>query len=188
VLIGVAAVVAGWRLAEWFRAWRASRSSISRLPAAPWFALLLLWLGVVFMLNWWPLHFSRHATDFSKDVEGLPLIGIRRMALAPFVEYYWGSKYEALQQWALKAFTFVPLGILLTLGPRGKVLRTKWQVFGCALAIAGMIQLGRYFLPTRTPSLTDSLIEAAGAVAAFSLSCYVLDLMGRDWVLSRRSA
>ena len=58
--------------------------------------LWLAWVGAVAYLNWQPFDFTVDPARFATDAKHLPSVGMRHMALAPFVDYYWGDKYHAL--------------------------------------------------------------------------------------------
>jgi VanZ family protein len=188
VVLGTAMVLAGWRLGQAWQthglpalAWAVAPSAAARNR---WFLALLAWLVLVLAVNWWPFQFTTDAERFTMDSEDLPLLGLRRMALAPFVDYYWGSKYQALNQFAIKALLFFPLGAWLAFRPGGE-RGGPWQAVGIALAVASLVQLGRYFLPARFPSMTDALIESGAAGAGFLLGRHWRRLLENNWALPR---
>ena len=85
---------------------------------------------------------------FRADSHVFPLHGLRRFSWLPVVDYYWGNKYNALDQFFRKAFSFMPFGVLVALGQRqlyqaGMV----WTVLLSAFAIGAFHrEWGRYFL------------------------------------------
>lgn len=94
---------------------------------------------------------------------GIHVLGPATICNAPFVDYYWGSKYNALDQFVRKGVSFLPLGVLFALAGR-EIFATgrAYRVVAAAIAIGLVVEAGRYFLPTRSPSLTDVVIGCGG--------------------------
>jgi VanZ family protein len=169
VITGAVAVYLGWRLARACRAYFGRVAGQFRLafpsgsPARAdvwrslgWGSAFVLWLAVVLYLNWRPFDF-----DF-----GLP--GLARMSWIPVANYYWSSKYQVFDLFVTKSLTFVPLGVALAL--RLRDLYERWaalRVVLLAFAVTVLIEAGQLYLPTRTPGVTDMLIETAGAWLGF---------------------
>lgn len=133
--------------------------------------LLIGWGMLVFFLYWRPLNFTTNAAAFAGDPEELPMYGFRRMGLAPFVDYYWGSKYSALDNFVRKALAFVPLGVLMAW--KEGVLFRPWattRLLAVAATMALALQVGRYFLPGHSPSTTDILIFTIGAWLGYRIT------------------
>lgn len=136
-----------------------------------WYAL---WLAAVVFAFWYPFDFSKKPSDFVKDQEDFGQYGLRRMALAPFADYYWGNKYSALNQFTLKALSFMPLGILVALSMRSVVSRrAALGVVLAAIPIAVILEIGRYFLPDHSCSVTDVIIATFGAWLGLRLTQHI---------------
>jgi VanZ family protein len=137
-------------------------------------AIVLSWFGLVLYFNWRPFNFTTDPVQFASDAENLDLYGWRRMAFAPFVDYYWGNKYNALDQFLRKGISFVPLGAFLALAS-SMIYSTGGtrRVLIASLLVGAVVETGRYFLPDRNPSVTDLLISCAGAIAGFLFFRYV---------------
>jgi glycopeptide antibiotics resistance protein len=190
VFVGTAAVLGGWLLVREIRRIlqrnqrvNPSRPNRIRLTlaatvgsgiSAPWpRALLIVWAVAVVAINWQPFDFTTDIRRFDLDGiltdEDTPLFGVRRMAWAPFIDYYWASRYDAIDQFLRRTVSFAPLGILIALASRAPDRRsTKLKVFGIALVVSLVIEIGQYFIPDRHPSTTDLLIQVAGALMGFS--------------------
>jgi VanZ family protein len=175
--LGTLLVLAGWRLGvAWNAGWRSTRARPAgdRVTArGGWRAAFLVWLGLVHLGSWWPFDFTTDPTRFASDQEELPALGLRRISLAPFVDYYWGSKYEALQQFALKGLMFAPLGALMAFRPWAAPRSGLREVVTVGVVVATLVQLGRYFIPERTPSVTDALLQSGAACGGFLVGRHI---------------
>jgi glycopeptide antibiotics resistance protein len=186
ILTGTLAVWLGWQVGEivcyawsvyqWKKATSGARrpglASSAWLKAA-WVCAFLGWLLTVIWLNWRPWNFTTEPARFAADSEDMELYGLRRMALLPFADYYWGSKYNALDQIAKKGASFLPLGVLLAFGRPGAGSRTIGSTVLAAALLAGVVETGRYFLPAHVPSVTDMVIECTAAVLGFLVVRYL---------------
>jgi VanZ family protein len=191
ILTGTAAVWLGGQAAlAWRRHQARSRSGF--VPAAPRGALTLpvaallfvTWLAGVLYINWKPFDFTADPARFTSESEDLPTHGLRAMSLLPLVDYYWGSKYQALDQFVRKTVSFLPLGILAALVlPHLFAPGAAWRVFGAALLLAAVVETGRYFLPSRGPSVTDLFIQCFGACLGFLLTRHVRVILWGESVL-----
>src|SRR4029079_12589831 len=94
-------------------------------------------------IYWHPFDFTLDPARFAADSEEFPVFGLRRMSLAPFVDYYWGSKYDALDLFIRKGMSFLPAGVLVALSARTvfQPAAARFAV-GIALAIASMLEVG----------------------------------------------
>jgi VanZ family protein len=195
IVTGTAAVWLGWRSGEWFlAAWRSAltRSGSGAFAAGPdrkgrpavWATLFLAWFGGVIYLNWQPFNFTTDPAQFTEGPEEVAVWGIRRMAWLPLVDYYWGSKYQALDQFLKKSLAFLPLGLLCALASN-RVYRPRaaLAVAAVALLAALVIEAGRYFLPSRTASVTDVLIQGFGAWLGFKLTQHLRALLWAECAL-----
>jgi glycopeptide antibiotics resistance protein len=170
VVTGMVGVYFGWRIGlALLRRSAGAQSAQSFLTAYPvLFTGFVIWLLTVVYVFWNPFDFTTDPTRFASDPEDFAVVGFRRLHLAPFADYYWGSKYNALDQFARKALSFLPLGVVVALSLRNLFSRAAgvWTVL-LAFAVAVPLEIGRYFLPTRTPSTTDVIIACAGAWLGF---------------------
>jgi len=185
VFTGMIGVAIGAALATWARrTWVAQPvQPVNRRVGLAWLPLFGAWLLVVLYLNWRPFDFTADARRF-QDAAELPAWGLRRFSIAPFVDYYWGSKYNALDQFIRKALSFVPLGVLCGLAARGLYSAGgSRRVVVAAAAIGVVIEIGRYFLPHRQPSVTDILIACSGALAGYLAMQHVRAAIWADGAL-----
>jgi VanZ family protein len=174
IFTGTVAVAGGWLTARVFQeSWRASslatESSSDFWNRRPWLAVLfVIWLAAVSYYNWRPFDFTTMPSSFADDMEDLPQHGMRRFSWLPVVEYYWSNKYEVLDQFFKKTFAFVPLGVLTSLFLHRRYRPgSAWPAVLAALAVGVALHVGRYFLPTRVPSVTDILLGCFGAWLGF---------------------
>jgi len=155
VLVAALAVLLGWALCVVPAALVASqpRGSETRplIAALDRRWLLAGWVGVLLLLNWLPF-------DVRWDVPWA-LERLQTMSAVPFADYQQASPYQAFDQALHRVLIFVPLGALLAslLGRRGYLV----IVLAALLALA--IEAGQALLPDRYPSVTDVLLETAGA-------------------------
>jgi VanZ family protein len=185
LVTGTAAMLLGWSLvgevrrAGWVR---------SRVPLGGWvigWVVFAVWGSVLVVASWQPFHFTTVAAEF-RDAdpeltdENTEVFGLRRWAWAPLLDYYWGSRYQALDQFVRRSLSFLPLGVLVALG-RG---RREWLgaevTVLVALALGVMIETGQYFIPERHPSTTDVLIEVLGAWLGFALTRHAVHALEPD--------
>jgi glycopeptide antibiotics resistance protein len=178
ILTGTAAILLGWRLTRSMRgSWGAGRAwiprfliSVRRLKGSVvWVVLFCIWYGALVLINWQPFDFTtdpaRFATaDGELTDENTTVWGRRRMSWAPLVDYYWGSKYNALDQFVRKILSFVPMGIPMQLMRRdGSQPMSGLRGVLLALLLGLVIESGQYFIPSRHPSTSDLLLECCGA-------------------------
>jgi glycopeptide antibiotics resistance protein len=174
VITGMVGILVGWRMGRRLSAsiqfapmaLKKLSTAIGRLLPL----LFLVWLATVVYVYWRPFNFTTDPSQFGTDRDELQDFGFRRLTLAPFVDYYWGSKYNALDQFVRKALAFLPLGILIALSLRDLYRRgvAYWTVL-IAFVIATGLEVGRYFLPSRSPSTTDIMIACGGAWVGFQI-------------------
>lgn len=171
VATGAGGVLLGWRLARGvgLPAWVGAHTRrLARRAPDAWAMTAVVWFAAVAAVNWQPFDFSADPARFREDGEltdeQTAVVGLRRLAWAPLVDYYWSSKYNAADQFLKKTAAFVPLGVLLGLH------RRFGRPGGAALAalvalLAGLaIEAGQYFIPARHPSTTDLLLAVLGAL------------------------
>jgi glycopeptide antibiotics resistance protein len=195
VITGTLAVMLGWQTG-WvcFNAWRVAlaRSSenffaVEPAPKSRGFllaALFLAWFGGALYLNWTPFNFTADPAKFTDGPEELPIHGLRRMSFLPIVDYYWGSKYQALDQFLKKSSLFLPLGILWAFASARIYRRGAVPALLLVAFIAGIaIEAGRYFLPGHSASVTDILLQCVGAWLGFRLTQHVRALFWAESAL-----
>jgi glycopeptide antibiotics resistance protein len=202
IVTGTAAILLGWGLARNFwahsvpaRAW-ISRPRVDRrgveVPVM-WMLLFCVWLGAMFLINWQPFDFTTDPARFA-DTDGFltdentSVYAWRRMAWAPLADYYWGSKYNAIDQFLQKSLSFAPLGIIMAFAlRRGERPSGSPLVVFVALVVSLAIEAGQFFIPARHPSTTDLLIESFGAWLGFAAARHVAAALRADAGPSGRS-
>jgi VanZ family protein len=113
--------------------------------------LLAGWVGVLLLIDWLPFDVR---WDMPWAVERLHSVSV-----VPFADYQETSPYQAFDQALHRLLIFAPLGALLASLLEGR--RHLVVVLAAFLALA--IEVGQAFLPDRYPSVTDVLLETAGA-------------------------
>jgi glycopeptide antibiotics resistance protein len=190
VLTGTTAILGGWWLVRALSepemaagpgaravrsAWDTLHRRLGRLGAPTWVGLALAWALVVALANWQPFDFTLDPARFQDSDadfsdESTAVAGLRRMSWAPFVDYYWGSRYQALDQFVLRSASFAPLGICLALAFGRRERSGEVVTLLAGLALAALVEFGQYFIPERHPSVTDLLIEVLGAWLGYRLA------------------
>jgi len=190
IVTGTAAVVAGsaagqafqqsWR--RWSNRTKAGSQLASWRPLLP--LLFVVWFAAVAYFNWRPFDFTTNPARFADDLEDLPQHGLRRFSWLPVVDYYWSPKYEVLDQFFKKTFAFVLFGFLtsLALHPHYRP-GSAWPAVLAALALGGLFQIGRYYLPGRGPSVTDVGLGCIGAWLGFTLSQHLRAILWAERAL-----
>ncbi len=136
---------------------------------APWLwtAGLLLILGVLAVVFWYPFDFR---TDWS-FVQGR----VAALPSAPLTAYYYGTEFRAVTEVLHKVGFFLPLGAWLAVGMQA--VRRRYPVpepllHGAALLIvaatAAGIELIQLFLPTKNVDPTDWVLETFGGIAGYA--------------------
>jgi VanZ family protein len=177
IVTGTAAVLAGaWVGRLYWEHGRALATTSGRPPAGfvdqALVGALVAWAVLLAAANWWPLDFTADPGRFPPPPDDQPVHGLRHMYVLPLVDYYWGSKYQALDQFVKRLAAFAPLGGLcalrLTLGPPRP--HPYWMVWCIALLVPLAVEAGKYFLPSHTPSVTNALIGSAAVWTGFMLT------------------
>lgn len=106
------------------------------------------------------------------------------MSWLPLVEYYWESKYNALDQFLKKILSFLPLGVLAAFASRRLYSRRPVRpLLVAAFGVAAVIEAGQYFLPLRFLSTTDLLVECGGAWLGFLLAQHIRAVLWAEMTL-----
>ena len=87
----------------------------------------------------------------------------------PLVDLYAGSDYHAFDEVLRKTVLFLPLGALLVPVSSAKGRRGLWRALLVGFLLACLFEAGQLFVPDRTCSVSDVLIETSGAVLGFVL-------------------
>jgi glycopeptide antibiotics resistance protein len=112
--------------------------------------------------------------------------------LVPMVDLQSGADYEAFDQVVRKTLLFLPLGALLVPSPLPLSLRRAggrgegaakgrtgvWRALLVGLLLSCFFEAGQLFIPDRTCSTSDVLIETIGTVLGFVLFRRLLLLLG----------
>jgi glycopeptide antibiotics resistance protein len=195
LLTGTAGVLFGWWSGHAF--WNSLSETASRpgmfLPAAPasrprlaglFGVCLLAWLAAVVYFNWQPFDFTANPAPWAGDTDELAATGGVRVVWLPLTEYYWGSKYNALDQFLRKMVSFLPLGVLFALRLRSLYQPgAVWPMLLVALVAAVVLEAGQYFLPARVASVTDVLLECGGAWIGFKVTRHLRALLWAERTL-----
>jgi glycopeptide antibiotics resistance protein len=188
LLTGVAAILLGWwlvhgraasELRETGAAWC---RRVSHWGPAPWLGLAALWALLLALVYWQPFHFTVDPSAFDQagadwTDEDTGLWGLRRFSWAPFVDYYWGSRYQALDQLLWRTLAFAPLGMLLAPAWGDRARRGAWTTVLAALVVSVLLGLGQYFIPERHPSTTSVLIQLGAAWLGYQLARHAMEVL-----------
>ncbi|CAN5590705.1 hypothetical protein BH10PLA2_BH10PLA2_30110 [soil metagenome] len=167
-LVGTVAGVAGWVFTVVHLRLSATdedetASSLDRLanygrPSL----ILLLWLLIVFYVGWQPYDFLTNK-DFLAERQ-------HQFTWIPFGDYRLQSEFVAFEQALHKTLLFVPLGAILaaTWSSIDRRLVSLIALF-LAFMVASAVEVGQFYLPSHTASVTDVLIEMVGT----SLGCFI---------------
>lgn len=210
---GAAAVLLGWWLARVLAdrgdarrlgglpihdAWAAARRRIGLWGPARWGLLAVAWGGLLALASWYPFDFTADPSRFrdaDPDLtdEQTSIFLVRRMSWAPFVDYYWGSRYNALDNFLRRSLAAAPIGALIALAcGRRERIGGAATVLG-TLLLGVLIEAGQFFIPDRHPGTSDVLIHAFGAWLGFRLTRHVAHALdagpeavdpGRGWSMA----
>jgi VanZ family protein len=117
--------------------------------------LLAGYVGVLVLLNWLPFDVR---WDLPWALERLGSI-----SWVPLADYQEVSPYQAFDQALHRVLVFMPLGALLASLLNYSRPEALVGVLAALLALA--IEIGQAFLPDRYPSVSDVILETAGACA-----------------------
>ena len=164
-----AAIGAGmgtWLSGHWAgQARKATRAGIaSRSQDWLWLCFLLLWIGLLAAIFWYPFDFQTGRAFITERLQSLNRV--------PFETYYYGTEYRAVTEVLHKVGFFIPLGLLLALGV-AQIRHYFWrQIAGWgALIVIGLvafgIELGQLFLPGKFADITDWALEFLGGLTGY---------------------
>lgn len=133
---------------------------VGRRPAwRPW---LLLWAAAALCIFWYPFNFG--FGDSSLAARWNDALRV------PFVTYYAGTEFHALNELLRKSLVFLPGGLLWAgwaaqRSAGDAAQRRRWHRRGAVLALllALLVEGGQLALPGKVADFTDALLEAAGA-------------------------
>lgn len=157
---------------------RRLRDRLAGWGRGPWLVLLVVWMVVLLLLSWQPYEFHFRPSKFLRSDpdlsdEDTPVYWLRRMSFFPLADYYYGSRYQTLDQFLRRGLSFLPLGVL------GAILFPKRRRFGLVVTVGfglvfgTVIELGQYFIPQRHPGVTDLCIHLFAAWLGFMLASHV---------------
>jgi VanZ family protein len=123
-------------------------------------AALVVWLVAVAFLNWHPFDFSFDLRRAAQRLNDVPFI--------PFVDYWGGNYFNALDQIISRLAVYVPVGMILPLAMGWKTTKATGIRVVITIAVwAVAVEIGQALLPSRYPSLTDVVVESLGAWFGF---------------------
>ena len=162
-LVGTFAGVTGWvctvlhvRLSGYER----ERVESDREPSANYGLpgmVLLLWLLIVFYVGWQPFDFTT-GREFLAERQA-------QFTWIPFGDYRIQTEFVAFEQALHKTLLFIPLGAILaaTWSTTDRRLVSLVALL-LAFMVASAVEVGQFYLPGHTASVTDVLIEMTGTV------------------------
>lgn len=114
-------------------------------------ALFVLYVLVMVVAAWWPFDFSFPAGSITYIESFQPMRLAQRWRLESDM---------------LKLALFIPVGIFLAMawGSEGSSWQKLGRAFGLGVGLSIVLQIGRYFLPGRIPSLSDVVMNTAGVL------------------------
>lgn len=141
-------------------------------PSFFWLSLWIIWQICVFCVFWFPFNFSTNRPTFSESFGSITHI--------PFITYYYGTEFHAINEFLRKIGMFLPSGVLMALGisaVKNETVRFRIKAVGILLIFvaAFSIEIGQVFLPNKTADITDVFIEFLGGL---------IGLFATKWVIS----
>src|SRR5690606_23715451 len=150
-------------------------ATLETLPVNLWIMLWIAWAFSVLSLFWYPFHFQFDAAPpFTEQAKSL--------FNTPFMTYYQGSEYRALNEFLRKIGFFIPGGVLwiLIIHSTGHTRYLRRMMLLGALAtggVAAFVESGQLYLPGKVADFTDWALEWTGAL---------LGMIVAHWILSGR--
>ena len=147
-----------------------AKPTFDRPGAGPWAVGVLLWLGMLAVVFWYPFDFRLERGFLQQRLADFTWM--------PFKAYYQGSEFRAATEVLHKTLFTAPLGVMLVLWRR-RLPAWVPGVLSQAIAIATMagcaigIEAGQVLLPGKNADITDAALEFAGALIGY-LACSAL--------------
>jgi VanZ family protein len=167
-LVGMSAGVAGWIVSVvYIRFMGRGMEKAPYVPGKPAHLGLpalafAIWVVAVFIVGWQPFDFSVNADFLAERQEQLKWL--------PFADYRSEPDFKAFEQALHKMMLFLPLGAILASAWTTKDKRLVGAVaLFLAFMIASAVEVGQFYLPEHTASVTDVLIEMAGTLIGCGL-------------------
>jgi len=147
-----------------------------------WIVLIAIWAFSVIAISWQPFHFELTplpSVELQGGVAAESGFGFQRWSWAPFVNYYWLSRYMAFDLVVKRLVFFAPLGVLTAIlfAHRSRIGQPVCLVI--ALTIGLIIELGQCFIPERHPGMTDLCIHIVGAWLGFAFASHTIISVNR---------
>ena len=147
------------------------RFTTTQLKPSFWLSLWIVWLISIFGIFWFPFDFR---TTNQSVIEAFSEI-----ARVPFITYYFGTEFHAVNELLRKIGFFLPGGSLwaLIISSTPKATSKKpLAVKGLLLIglIALLIEVGQVFLPQKTADITDAFLEFSGGLLGFFVTRWIL--------------
>lgn len=137
-----------------------------------WYSLCIVWMISVFGIFWFPFDFRTTNLSLTE--------ALREITRVPFITYYYGTEFHAVNELLRKIGFFLPGGLLWALAisaTQKNTAKTPLTVTGLALIglAAFGIEIGQVFLPQKTADITDVFLEFLGGL---------LGLFVTQWIVS----
>jgi glycopeptide antibiotics resistance protein len=151
----------------------AATTTFETLPVRLWVTLWIIWVFSILSLFWYPFNFQFDTTlPFTEQAKSL--------FYTPFMTYYQGSEYRALNEFLRKIGFFIPGGVLwvLIVHSIGYARCSRRMMLSGALVmggIAALVEVGQLYLPGKVADFTDWALEWTGAL---------LGVIAARWILS----
>ncbi|HOW75845.1 MAG TPA: VanZ family protein [Candidatus Competibacteraceae bacterium] len=163
--------------ALWVGRWNTTTTAtLETIPVNLWITLWIAWACSVLSLFWYPFNFQFDtALPFAEQAKSL--------FNTPFMTYYQGSEYRALNEFLRKIGFFIPGGVLwiLIIHSTGHTRHLRRMMLLGALAaggIAALVEGGQLYLPGKVADFTDWVLEWTGTLLGMIATYWILS--GRD--------
>jgi glycopeptide antibiotics resistance protein len=141
ILTGTLGVYLGWCLLKLAQYENSRRTLTIR------FTCLVIWSLVLVAIHWFPYQFSTESDYLTQRWD--------QFNWMPFLEYQSGNYLSSFNNILEKTLLFVPFGMLLERALPALLLGLVFSI---------MIEAGQFFIPARSPGITDPIIETVGSV------------------------
>lgn len=147
------------------------RLTAPQLKPSFWLMLWIVWLICIFGIFWFPFDFRTSNLSLSESLSAI--------ARVPFVTYYYGTEFHAINELLRKIGFFLPGGLLWALAisaSQKTTIKTPLTVIGLFLiALAAFaVEIGQVFLPQKTADITDVFLEFLGGLIGLSVAQWLL--------------